>query len=74
MVSARCRIELTGRKDRFGLGGIVRFRSSKISHEDIYWHQATVLAQLGLIDTNSLPMVGAEGADEIVDTQSRATN
>jgi carboxymethylenebutenolidase len=60
-------VEPTGRKVRFGLVGIVRFRGSRICHEHIYWDQATVLAQLGLIDAHQLPVVGAEGADKIID-------
>jgi len=60
-------VEPTGRKVRFGLVGIVRFRGRKICHEHIYWDQATVLAQLGLIDAKKLPVVGARGADKIAD-------
>ena len=60
-------VEPTGRKVRFGLVGIVRFRGARICHEHIYWDQATVLAQLGLIDAHKLPVVGAEGADKIID-------
>jgi carboxymethylenebutenolidase len=60
-------VEPTGRKVRFGLVGIVRFRGRKICHEHIYWDQATVLAQLGLVDPNELPVVGAEGAAKIAD-------
>jgi len=60
-------VEPTGRKVRFGLVGIVRFRGQKICHEHIYWDQATVLAQIGLLPTDGLPVVGAEGADKITD-------
>lgn len=60
-------IEPTGRKIRFGLVGIVRFRGQRICHEHIYWDQASVLAQLGLLDPQQLPVVGAEGADKILD-------
>jgi carboxymethylenebutenolidase len=58
-------IEPTGWKVRFGLVGIVRFRGRRICHEHIYWDQATVLAQLGLLNAATLPVVGAEGADKI---------
>lgn len=60
-------VEPTGRKVRFGLVGVVRFRGNKLCHEHIYWDQATVLAQIGLIDAARLPVVGAEGADKIID-------
>ncbi|MEP6720056.1 MAG: dienelactone hydrolase family protein [Variovorax sp.] len=57
----------TGRKVRFGLIGVVRFRGDKLCHEHIYWDQATVLVQVGLIPAPGLPVVGAEGADKITD-------
>lgn len=60
-------VEPTGRKVRFGLVGIVRFTGDKLSHEHIYWDQATVLAQVGLLDTARLPVLGAESADKIRD-------
>ena len=57
----------TGRKVRFGLVGIVRFKGDKLRHEHIYWDQATVLVQIGLLPASNLPVVGAEGADKITD-------
>lgn len=57
----------TGRKVRFGLVGIVRFTGDKLSHEHIYWDQASVLVQIGMLDAATLPVVGAEGADKITD-------
>lgn len=60
-------VEPTGKKVRFGLVGVVRFRGNKLCHEHIYWDQATVLAQIGLLDTSRLPVLGAEAADKIVD-------
>lgn len=60
-------VEPTGRKVRFGLVGVVRFRGNKLCHEHIYWDQATVLVQVGLLNPSGLPVVGVEGADKIVD-------
>ncbi|MBS0425704.1 MAG: dienelactone hydrolase family protein [Proteobacteria bacterium] len=60
-------IEPTGRKVRFGLVGVVRFRGKRLCHEHIYWDQASVLAQVGLLPRNELPVLGAEAADKIVD-------
>ncbi len=60
-------VEPTGRHVRFGLVGVVRFRGDKLCHEHIYWDQATVLAQVGLIDPSRLPVLGAEAADKIID-------
>jgi hypothetical protein len=41
---------------------IVRFRDGKLAHEHIYWDQASVLAQLGLLDPQKLPIAGLEAA------------
>lgn len=39
----------------------------KIAHEHIYWDQATVLAQIGLIDTKSLPISGVEQTKRLLE-------
>src|SRR5262245_1765704 len=41
----------TGRKAEFVLGGIIQFQAGKIAHEHIHWDQATVLSQLGVLDS-----------------------
>jgi carboxymethylenebutenolidase len=40
----------------------MKFVGNKIAHEHIYWDQASVLAQIGLLDTNTnnLPIEGIE--------------
>ena len=45
----------------------VRFRDGKLAHEHIYWDQASVLAQLGLIETANLPVAGVETAEKVLD-------
>jgi carboxymethylenebutenolidase len=57
----------TGRQVEIALVAIVRFRDGKVAHEHIYWDQASVLAQLGLIDAASLPTAGAESARKVLD-------
>jgi carboxymethylenebutenolidase len=57
----------TGRKVEVALVVIVRFRDGKLAHEHIYWDQASVLAQLGLIDMAGLPVAGAESAKKVLD-------
>ena len=37
---------------------IMKFKNNKISHEHIYWDQASVLAQVGLLKTESIPITG----------------
>jgi carboxymethylenebutenolidase len=45
---------------------IVKFRDGKLAHEHIYWDQASVLKQIGLITDPSLPVFGAETADKVI--------
>ena len=44
---------------------IVHFEEGKIVSEHLYWDQASVLVQLGLID-RSLPVLGAEIAPQVI--------
>ena len=46
---------------------IVQFQGDKLVHEHIYWDQASVLVQVGLLDTKGLPIVGAEQARKVLD-------
>jgi carboxymethylenebutenolidase len=57
----------TGRPVEVATVVIVRFRDGKLAHEHIYWDQASVLAQLGLIDPEGLPVAGAESARKVLD-------
>jgi carboxymethylenebutenolidase len=49
------------------LVAIVRFREGKLAHEHIYWDQASVLVQIGLLDAAKLPIVGVESARKVLD-------
>ena len=57
----------TGRRVEVALVVIVRFRDGKLAHEHIYWDQASVLVQLGLLNTEKLPVSGAESARKVLD-------
>jgi carboxymethylenebutenolidase len=57
----------TGKRVEVPLVAIVRFREGKLAHEHIYWDQASVLVQLGLIDTSKLPVAGVESARKVLD-------
>jgi carboxymethylenebutenolidase len=48
------------------LVAIVGFRDGKLAHERIYWDQASVLKQIGLLPGDSLPVYGAETARKVV--------
>jgi carboxymethylenebutenolidase len=52
---------------------IVAFRGDKICHEHIYWDQASVLVQIGLIDPKGLPVTGIETARKLLD-ETRPSN
>ncbi len=49
---------------------VVEFRDGKIASEHIYWDQASVLVQVGLLDANTLPVVGSESARKMLDPTS----
>ncbi len=55
----------TGKQVAIPLIVIVRFFDGKVSHEHIYWDQASVLVQLGLIDPVGLPVKGVETAQKM---------
>jgi len=57
----------TGKRVEVPLVAIVRFRDGKLAHEHIYWDQASVLVQIGLLDPAQLPVVGIESAKKVLD-------
>lgn len=57
----------TGKQVEIPLVAIVRFEGDKVAHEHIYWDQASVLVQVGLLDPEGLPVAGVETARKVVD-------
>jgi len=57
----------TGKRVEVAIVVIVHFREKKLSREHIYWDQASVLVQLGLLDGSGLPVAGAESARKVGD-------
>ena len=57
----------TGKRVEVPLIAIVRFREGKLAHEHIYWDQASVLVQIGLLDASKLPVAGVESARKVLD-------
>ncbi len=55
----------TNRYVEVALVAIVRFRDGKLAHEHIYWDQASVLKQIGLLTDPRLPVFGAESAKKV---------
>ncbi|HEV2099806.1 MAG TPA: dienelactone hydrolase family protein [Stellaceae bacterium] len=63
----------TGRRVEIPLVAIVGFRGDKLYHEHIYWDQASVLVQIGLLDPTGLPVAGVETAEKLRD-ETRPSN
>jgi carboxymethylenebutenolidase len=56
----------TNKRVEIALVAIVKFRDGKLAHEHIYWDQASVLKQIGLITDESLPVFGIETARKVL--------
>jgi carboxymethylenebutenolidase len=57
----------TGRAVEIPMVAIVNFEGDKVAHEHIYWDQASVLVQIGLLEPKGLPVAGAETAHKVID-------
>jgi len=57
----------TGKYVEIPLVAIVCFRGDKLYNEHIYWDQASVLVQIGLLDASDLPIAGVETAKKLLD-------
>jgi carboxymethylenebutenolidase len=57
----------TGRKVVLPHVAVVGFKDGKIAYEHIYWDQASLLVQIGLLDRAKLPVTGAEQAARLLD-------
>ena len=57
----------TGKRVEIPLLAVVKFRGDKLYHEHIYWDQASVLVQVGLLDPKLLPVAGVETARKLLD-------
>jgi carboxymethylenebutenolidase len=55
----------THRHVEVALVAIVHFREGKLAHEHIYWDQASVLKQIGLLTDPALPVSGVESARKV---------
>jgi carboxymethylenebutenolidase len=64
----------TGKHVRLAFCVVVGFEGGKVSHEHIYWDQASLLAQVGLIDSAALPVTGAEQAENVLDPRAHSLN
>jgi carboxymethylenebutenolidase len=63
------RVAPTGRYVELPHVVIVKFEQGKVAHEHIYWDQASLLVQVGLLDPKTLPVTGAEQARKLFDVK-----
>jgi carboxymethylenebutenolidase len=64
----------TGRPVRLAFCVVVGFDGDRVAHEHIYWDQASLLVQVGLLDPNGLPVTGVEQAENVVDPRAHPLN
>lgn len=76
----------TNKYVEIALVGVVCIRGGKLYHEHIYWDQASVLVQVGLIDpklipdtfkgkgAKRLPVAGKESARKVLDESNEPSN
>ena len=57
----------TERRVEIPLVVVMGFRDGKVASEHIYWDQASLLAQIGMLDPTGLPVAGALQARALVD-------
>ena len=79
-------VPATNRVVRVPLVSVVCVRGGKLCHEHLYWDQASVLVQVGLLDPKlvpesmkskglkRLPTYGAETAAKVLDEESQPSN
>ena len=64
-------IEPTGRRLAVPHVAVIAFENGLIASEHIYWDQATVLVQMGLLD-DRLPVTGADQGNRLLDVDAPA--
>ncbi|WP_250467726.1 dienelactone hydrolase family protein [Caballeronia sp. GAFFF2] len=57
----------TGKYFEIPMLAVVCFRGDKLYNEHIYWDQASVLVQIGVLDPKGLPVAGIETAKKMID-------
>src|SRR5207237_8066855 len=69
----RPRVEATGRKVVVRHVVVMGFdEAGRLAYEHIYWDQASLLVQVGLLDPSTAPVSGAEQAKRLLDPEQPA--
>jgi carboxymethylenebutenolidase len=50
---------------------VMKFDNGKVAHEHVWWDQASLLVQVGLLDSANLPVVGVEQARKLLRVAQR---
>jgi carboxymethylenebutenolidase len=66
-------ISPTGKYVELPIVVVMKFKGNKISHEHIYWDQASLLKQIGLLENNSIPIIGIEQSKKLKELLSLST-
>lgn len=64
----------TGKPVRLPFCVVVGFDGGKVAHEHIYWDQASLLVQVGLLDPAGLPVTGGEQAENLLNRHAQPLN
>jgi carboxymethylenebutenolidase len=64
----------TGRRIEIAIVAVIEFEEGRIAGERIYWDQASVLAQVGLLDVERLPATGIEASRKVVEPGREPSN
>lgn len=67
-------ISPTGKYVELPIVVVIKFKGNKIAHEHIYWDQASLLKQIGLLDNSKeLPIMGIEQSKKLQELLSLTT-
>lgn len=66
-------VAATGARIEVPLVAVVRFVDGKIAHEHLWWDQASVLIQVGLLEPSGLPVHGIEVTQRLRSLAARPT-
>jgi carboxymethylenebutenolidase len=61
----------TGKKVELPHVVVMKFENGKVAHEHVWWDQASLLVQVGLLDPKRLPVVGIEQANQLLRVAQR---
>jgi carboxymethylenebutenolidase len=64
----------TGKRVEIAVIVVVQFENGKIAGERIYWDQASVLTQIGLLDAAKVPVTGVEAARKVLNPAQEPSN